>query len=137
MEAIKILMHSVIDLITNSSTEIFVYSENSLEPAKELINEILKLQGVDQTCDDLFDLSVEMSDYGLEQYLEYEQYDQDDLDVEEVKKQIEAGNIPDWFETYHVETFLVIKPKDEKYTKLAELLKKFLYSGEYEEHMWG
>jgi hypothetical protein len=137
MEAIKIPMHSVIDLITNSSTEIFVYSENSLEPAKELINEILKLQGVDQTCDDLFELSVEMSDYGLEQYLEYEQYDQDDLDVEETKKQIEAGNIPDWFEKYHVETFLVIKPKDEKYAKLAELLKKFLYSSEHEEHMWG
>jgi len=132
---VKIPMHSVIDLITNSSTEIFVYSENSLEPAKELINEILKLQGVDQTCDDLFDLAIEMS--GLDEYLEYEQYDQEDLDVEDVKKQIEAGNPPDWFEKYNVETYLIIKPKDEKYAELARLLKKFLYSPEHAEHMWG
>jgi len=133
---VKIPMHSVIDLITNSSTEIFTYSENSLEPAKELINEILKLQGVDKTCDDVFDLSIQFDEYGLDQYIEFENYDRD-IDGDEIRKQILEGNKPDWFEDYHVETNLVIEPKDEAYANLAELMVKFLYSPSHDEHMWG
>ncbi len=55
---IKIPIHSQIDLITNSSTEIFVNAENSVEPCKELVDEILKLQGSDKTCDDIFSLKL-------------------------------------------------------------------------------
>lgn len=55
METIKLQFHSVVDVITNSSTVIYTYQDGSIEPAKELINEMLKLQGIeDKTADDLF-----------------------------------------------------------------------------------
>ena len=40
------------------STTIFTYSENSVVPCKELVNEILSLMGVSVTCDDIFSLAV-------------------------------------------------------------------------------
>ena len=140
-EMVSIPVHSVIDLITNSSTEIFVYSEKSLEPCKELINEILSLQGIDKKCDDLFDIKVVFDERGLDDYIENEKYEakynKKEFDEEKIKSEILEGNFPDWFEKYHVETVLQITPKEEKYNKLAKLLGKFLYSPDHEEHMWG
>jgi len=40
-------IHSFIDVITNSSTEIFNYCSGSVEPAKLLLNEIIKVFGYD------------------------------------------------------------------------------------------
>jgi len=61
MKTMKIPVHSVIDIITNSSSEIFCNSEKSIEPAKDLINEMLRLMGSDKTCDDIFEISLEDS----------------------------------------------------------------------------
>lgn len=56
---LKIKFHSVVSLITNSSTVIFTYQDGSIAPAKELINEMLKLSGVeDKTADDVFYFGV-------------------------------------------------------------------------------
>jgi hypothetical protein len=60
MVNMEILLHSITDLITNSSTTIYTYSERSLEPCKEMINVMLKMFGSDKTCDDIFELSVEL-----------------------------------------------------------------------------
>ena len=71
----KINLHSIIDLITNSSTEIYTYSENSLSACKEMINEFFRVTGIDKTCDDIFELSIEAdeqsewSDYRPESFL--------------------------------------------------------------------
>lgn len=54
----RIPIHSSIDLITNSSTEFYTNCESSLEPCKELVNEMLKLQGSDKTCDEIFELKL-------------------------------------------------------------------------------
>jgi hypothetical protein len=55
----KINLHSVIDLITNSSTEIYTYSSGSLAACKEMINEFFKVAGIEKTCDDIFELSID------------------------------------------------------------------------------
>jgi hypothetical protein len=67
---IKIFFHSVVDLITNSSTTIFTYSEGALGSVKDLINEMLKVFGVtDKTADDLFYLGVFSDRY--EDFIDY------------------------------------------------------------------
>lgn len=80
---IKIKLHSITDLITNSSTTIFTYSEGSIVPCKELVNEILKLLGESKTCDDIFELSItsdiqniiDSFDYSLKRKLSPEEYE--------------------------------------------------------------
>jgi hypothetical protein len=55
MELFKFNIHSMVDVITNSSTVIYTYEDGCELPAKELINEMLKLSGeTDKTCDDIF-----------------------------------------------------------------------------------
>jgi hypothetical protein len=150
----KIPVHSLIDLITNSSTEIFVHSEDAVEPAKELLTELLRLQGSEKTCDEVFEISVKQSEEDIDNYLEYylegdddalEELgltDLDDLDWKEkdkrlkkVIKEIKEGKkpMPD-IDDYNVQTFLVVKSKDPKYDHIVELLDKLLYSPEWYEH---
>lgn len=65
---IKLKLHSVVDVITNSSTVIYTYQDGSVDPAKALVNEVLKLQGItDKTADDIFYYGVFCDD---EQYFE-------------------------------------------------------------------
>jgi hypothetical protein len=50
---------SFVDLITNSSSEIFVSaSKKTVTAIKDTINNILKLGGSVATCDDLFDIKL-------------------------------------------------------------------------------
>lgn len=56
---IKLKLHSVVDVITNSSTVIYTYQNGCIEPAKELVDEMLKLSGVtDKTAEDVFYFGV-------------------------------------------------------------------------------
>lgn len=65
MTAYRIPVHSVIDLITNSSSESFVTAnEKSLATVKAVINETLRIAGSSETADDLVTLSLsEKSDW--------------------------------------------------------------------------
>lgn len=52
---VNVNVHSVVDLITNSSTEIFMSaSDSAIQNVKEIIDAVLKASGSDKTCDDLF-----------------------------------------------------------------------------------
>lgn len=52
-------IHSFVDLITNSSSEIYVYaSDGTVKAVKELINNLLTGVGSDKTADDLFTFDV-------------------------------------------------------------------------------
>ena len=142
-ETVRIPVHSLIDLITNSSTEIFVHSEKSVEPAKALLTELLKLEGSDKTCDDVFEITIEKDRGDLNDVIQYYLDEDDRQDITDVNKFIEDvsnGTIepPDWWDEvsgdYHVQTNLVVKSKDKKYDKLVNLLKDFLYSPEWYEH---
>lgn len=149
MKPIKIILHSSVDLITNSSTVIFTYSDGSFEAVKQLVDEMLKVFGyADKKFDDLFYADVFLS---KNYYYYYEDennnnfgfpYDVKDEDafinetkIKVLRKEIEK---PEWmvnaenseihFDCYPFPTALEILPKDEKYNELANRLLKYLYS---------
>lgn len=146
---IKIKLHSVTDLITNSSTVIFTYSGGTIEPLKEMINEILKTFGVEKTCDDLFDTVIlkddwyDYRDYFSENDREFPE-GIDENTFEKLYEEVKTGKTPKpvWFEEveeeesrcdyYRDSNYLYLIPKDEKYAKMAELIHAFLYSTEHE-----
>ncbi|MFA5154170.1 MAG: hypothetical protein WC554_16590 [Clostridia bacterium] len=103
MKKIKINLHSIIDLITNSSTEIYTYSSGSVAACKEMIDEFFKVTGVNKTCDDVFELSVDT----------------------------EEGTRGD-YDQFEGESFLIISPKSPEFSNLAILVRKFLYSTHHE-----
>ena len=148
METIKIKIHSTVDIITNSSTVIFTYQGDSVEPVKELIDEILKLSGTknedgtQMKADDCFYFGVFLCDD--DSYLEGDDCpeDMDDKSFEKLKLQILKGETerPDWMtnreeqdnEGYTDSTNLEIMAKDKKYSKLAEKLLGYLNSPTHE-----
>ena len=156
---VKIPIHSLIDLITNSSTEIFVHSESSLQPCKDLIDELLVVWGMPgQKWNDLFDLKIEKDLSQLESWLEYYVYENGDEpeELEEIvgtdkdisKKAKKLSDYlsnnpaPQWLEDmdgfdYHIGSNLVITAKKPEYKKFADLLEKFLYSSDWYEHSNG
>jgi len=78
---IKIPYHSFIDVITNSSTEIYISAnKKSIEMAKEFINELLKIAGSDKTFDDLFEAKVEF-DYAIDYWDDYKEDILEELNV--------------------------------------------------------
>ncbi|MEK0337391.1 MAG: hypothetical protein QQN41_08160, partial [Nitrosopumilus sp.] len=147
--------HSIIDLLTNSSTEIFVNCEESVEPAKELLTELLKLNGSDKTCDEVFEVTLKEDECNIETYFErYFQYDNEE-EYEDIKEiyDLEEGSYDDQqkklknlirdyvdgklnvkIDPYRIQKLLVITSKDEKYNHLIKLLDKFLNSPEHYEY---
>lgn len=146
----KLKIHSIVDLITNSSTVIFTYSEGSLPALKELVNEMLKTFGKTETFDDVFYAEVFLEeDYDYIEFYEnlekVESYEPIDAAyIGKMKHHILTGEIPkpqwmldaegaeDNYNYYRHDTVLEIVPKDEKYKELAKLLLKYLYSTDHE-----
>jgi len=150
MKTIKICIHSVIDVITNSSTEIFIYSEGCESALLEMINEFFKSFNINKTFDEVFNTVI------LCDYYHYSDYildlDEEDLpegitketNIDKLYEDVANGIIkkPNWFtdvEQYGADygeytpaTFIHIIPKEKQYEKLAELIKKFLYSTNHE-----
>ena len=129
---VKIKLHSAVDLITNSSTVIFTYSEGALSKLKELVNEMLKvLDHEDKSFDDLFYAQVLPEKYSEDEKIP-DNYQE--LEIQYIK-----GEIPkqDWMvnSTYDDyvsrSTYLNIIPKDTKYSELASKLLNYLYSTEH------
>jgi len=91
---IRVKIHSLVDVITNSSTVIYVQSHNNtIKYAKDLINNLLKISGSDKTADDLFIFKLEVNreqelDKDLYDYLEDEYLDkfQKGLTVDNLRK---------------------------------------------------
>lgn len=68
MQQLRIKYHSFIDIITNSSTEIYVsVGDWSVNAVKDLVNGMLKIAKSDKTCDDLFEISV--NNYRCEEWI--------------------------------------------------------------------
>ena len=75
-------VQSVSDIITNSSSEVFmVYSDQSFKQIKELVNAILAINGENKyTFDDLFEVEANMDkEWFLEQYPEYDGLSDEEL----------------------------------------------------------
>lgn len=132
MKRIIIKLHSAVDLITNSSTVIFTYQDGSLNPVKEMVNEMLKTFGSELTFDDIFWAQVlpDEYDYDITRPDNYEE-----LEIQYIKGEIE---VQDWMKNcnqcdyYEGDTSLHLIPKDEKYSELANKILNFLNSPDHE-----
>jgi hypothetical protein len=63
MNTLKLKVHSVVDVITNSSTVIYTQaSEGTISSIKEMINALLALGESDLTADDLFEFELSEGD---------------------------------------------------------------------------
>ena len=127
METMEIRIHSVTDLITNSSTTIYTNSLGSIGACKEMIDEFFKVLGVDKKCDDVFNLVVTMEDTYI-----YEDLNNDFSD--ELLNDVRTGKVekPKWMidaeRSADINTYLHVTAKSPEYEKLAKLVKTFLYS---------
>lgn len=161
MKMIKVKIHSVVSEITNSSTVIYTYQDGSVKPAKELINEMLKLSGVeDKTADDIFYFGVFCDD---DIYFEYDELPDDCPTINyfsdnyreqynlrkdwliNMEQKIMKGEIikPNWmknaeekYSDYNPSSYLSLIPKEEKYKefgiKINNLLNSNSTEAEYE-----
>ena len=153
---IKVKFHSMVDVITNSSTVIYTY-QNSVTEAKELVQEVLNLMDEGLTPDDVFYYGVfcensRYADYVEEEMDEDEESDfpkytqdcdwkelrkkqnkwMDDLKLSILKNEIEK---PKWMESAEdggdycdPDTYLYMYPKDKKFEGLAEKISRLLNS---------
>lgn len=155
MKIIKLKIHSTVDLITNSSTVIFTYSEGSLPALKQLVNEMLKSFDKTETFDDIFyaqvflenpdhyfDVELDLNN-GEESIFEKLSWKERENLIEEIKLQVLKGEIekPEWmvkaedgydYDGYRLDSILEILPKSDKYEVLARRLTNFLYSTDHE-----
>jgi hypothetical protein len=114
----KVLVHSFVDLITNSSTEMYIDYSGSIEPCKEMIDGIFKAFGIEKTCDEVFELRLRNKNE--EDRTSWDE----DFDP----------NAP-WEEDECSPAMLFITSKDPAYEHLAVLIKNFLESGENKEFL--
>ena len=146
----KLNIHSIVDVITNSSTVIYTYQDSTKE-AKELLQEILNLIGEKKEVDDLFYIGVFLedgdyyTDYLSEEVDEEEYpegYPKDDWKarnryIADLQEMILKGEVdkPEWmkrveertnYNGYEYSTSLYILPKDEKYSELTKRMIAFL-----------
>jgi len=145
----SIKLHSVIDVITNSSTEIFTFHDDSVKVFDEMVNEMIKTFSPDDyekgvRIGDIFYRDVFGEEDRLIDYILDENYDgkienysfkdaakEFDIILESVLKgEIEA---PSYFREDSGGTTFYILAKNSKYAKLAELIKEFLNSSQSEE----
>jgi len=98
----KINTHSFVDLITNSSTEIYIQAnDKTIEYIKKLVDNILEAGGSSLHCDDLFDISLDK-----EKLLKGYNYDDEKITAEEFyEKTMENGT--------NCNVYLVVKSKDQ------------------------
>jgi len=135
-------IHSTVNLITNSSTVIFTYQENSLNALKNLVNEMIRVfdPNSDISFDDLFYANVFAENMDVyDGHSEIESYD----DIRNLIEQILTNQIekPKWMTDAEKErngdgdlpdTILHLKPKDEKHQELANRLLRYLNSADHE-----
>jgi hypothetical protein len=87
MKKKRVKIQSVSDIITNSSTEVFmIYDEAAFKSIKELANAILALGNSDKTFDDLFEIKASVSESFFEDYPEYEGKDENEI-LERARKE--------------------------------------------------
>lgn len=150
-------VHSYVDIITNSSTVIYTWSEGSVDKAKDLLRAMFDLFGEkDMNVDDEFFISVfpeeiddAFDDWNGNDVVEgYKDWDWK-KQSEYLKKMKEyflknSPETPDWFKEfveyalsdtdyngYTKDNELIIIPKNNKYKPVVDKMIDFLYSTEH------
>jgi len=147
----KIPIHSITDLITNSSTTIFTYSKGSEKALYEMIDEIFNIFGINKKCEDVFNAIILCEEsYNYSEYIsdldesEYPEGITKETDIEQLYEDVKNGKInkPDWFNDvesredsyscFTPSTYLYLNTKSDEYAKLANLVTNFLYSTDHD-----
>ena len=69
MKTLQIPVHSFVDLITNSSSEVFVCADRkTIEVFERAIDEVLRASGSNLKCSDAFEIYLSREDGGYGQY---------------------------------------------------------------------
>lgn len=147
----KFSFHSIVDVITNSSTVIYVYQDD-IKVTKELVQEILKLMNITgKSPDDVFYYGVFCENEHYSEFLDEREEEQpncwDTLSYKEQEELISSlksfimkgeKEKPRWMEEaeenedgWEYSRYLHLIPKEEKYEKLAEKMKEFLSSPDH------
>ncbi len=101
---------SISDVITNSSSEVFVFfNKDSEKRIKELVDVILGTFHVDKTFDDLFTIEYELSDNALEDNISVEQALTDSCD---------SNGMP------YITSYKIVPKERGQYEYLCQLLSK-------------
>lgn len=155
---IGIKIHSITDLITNSSTTIYTHSERSLQAAKDMVSSFLSVLAPDKKVEDIFKFVVMFDRGGYDSTIEYlTDYSSEEVDFsDELKSVIDKGEVekiadevrqglidkPEWmleledsddWDEYDQDTTLFIIPKSPEYVDIAKKMSEFLYSTECDE----
>jgi len=97
-EIIKVKIHSIVDVITNSSTVIYT-KQNSVDEAKELVQAILDMMEIkDKTPDDIFNYGISVDNDRYAEYLNDMDLDLDEISENEKEFIEHYQNIKDWKE---------------------------------------
>lgn len=146
MKKIVIPMHSIIALITNSSTEIFTSaSDNGVKYVKELIENILKAAGSEKTVDELFEVKFSRTLSGYtecpictedNEAVEGEcivckgEGDVEELELDELPEEIQKEILERYDEDQKISSDIVIIAKTSEGENLGKHLRSLFYSEE-------
>lgn len=143
IDQIKLRIHSVVDVITNSSTVIYTNcDDNCLQNARDLVNTILKEAGSDKTADDLYTFKIALTEdaihqlYYNEDFIEKSGYKKQPSDlgwrenVYHLSKFLDDNNITyedvkeflDSDEDYNSNTVIIITTKDGKTSNFTDMI---------------
>jgi hypothetical protein len=126
MKPIKVCIHSVIDIITNSSTEIFVGThKNTIPLFKEFINQLLKDAGSDQTCEDIYDVELKYNKYEYNDLIE--ELIEDEECTEEEAKTILKDRAENDCSSYETKLYLHITKKSDNSIEESVNITKKIY----------
>lgn len=91
MKAIQINIHSIVDIITNSSTEIYIAADNStITTIQELVDNLLSTAGSDLKSTDLFTFELEVPDRYYDSVQDSRCYGCEEFEACELRKGAEA-----------------------------------------------
>ncbi len=103
MKYYTIKIHSFVDLITNSSTEIYIQAtDKTIETIKKLIDNILEIGGSTLHCDDLFDISLDKERLFKDSYY--------DVDPTMTAEQFYEETVSEYSSSRDI--YISVKPKD-------------------------
>ena len=142
---VKIKIHSIVALITNSSTEIYSFYDSSVEVAKELVNEMLNAFTVGGVWNDYFTIELFIDiDYYYEYWYENFGGEEEEVpDILQLMGDIERGLIkkPEWMkcaeysipEECLMGNMISITALKPEYNALAEKIRALVMSPESRE----
>lgn len=140
MEYLKIKIHSVVDLITNSSTTIYTKQDDSLPLVYNILQDVFNLMGLKENPKDIIKAIIICDTYSYYYFLKNKGILKSSYKESEVLDYIKRSlidNDVEWLSEIETEnnenTYLFMVSIDSKFDSLLENLKFFLNSPVSEE----